>query len=71
MNLLIKAIVIVLGVFIFISVCYGISGFIIMFVWNLLANYFGFKTITFVIGITISLALSIVGGVFKTTVNKK
>ena len=71
MQLLIKGIVIIIGVMIILTIVYGISGAIIMFVWNLLANYFGFKTITFVIGTAISLALSIVGGVFKTTVNKK
>ena len=71
MQLLIKGIVIIIGVMIILTIVYGISGAIIMFVWNLLANYFGFKTITFVIGIAVSLALSIVGGVFKTTVNKK
>ena len=51
--------------------CVGcaISGFIIMLVWNALGAYFGFKLITFWIGVAISFALSIVGSVFKSTIN--
>ena len=38
---------------------------IIYFGWNYLAKYFGFKTITFVVAIIISVLLSIVGGFFR------
>lgn len=46
-------------------ICFGISGLVIMWVWNALAHYFGFKSITFIIGLLIAIGLSVVGGFFK------
>lgn len=51
------------------SVC--ITGGIVMLIWNALAVYFGFKVITFGVGILISLALGIIGSYFKSTIKKE
>lgn len=56
---------IVIGLIFLAITGYAVSGFIIMFLWNLLAGYFGFVTINFWIGLAISFVLSIIGKIFK------
>ena len=46
---------------------FGLSGLIIMLVWNVIASFFGFKTITIWVAVAISVAISIVGGAFKSS----
>lgn len=66
MKELISAVVIIAIVFLVVA----LQGWIVMMLWNLLAGYFGFKTVTFWIACGIALALSVVGGYFKSTTKK-
>lgn len=61
---------VVLGVIAFVALLFLISSFVIMLVWNALAEYFGFKTINLFIAFLISISLSIVGGAFRSNVKK-
>lgn len=65
-----KIALVVIGVIAIMVVAFLISSVVIMFVWNVLAGYFGFKKITLLIAFFISLALWIIGGAFKNN-NKK
>ncbi len=62
-----KIVLIILGVTVLVVACFFISALVIMLVWNALAAYFGFKAISFWIAALISIALSIVGGSFKSS----
>ena len=57
--------VVSLLVIIFLVVAFSISSVVIYFVWNGLAAYFHFQKVTFWIAVLISIALAIIGGLFK------
>lgn len=59
---------IVLGVIALAIALTALQAWILMLVWNFLAGYFGFQTITFWVSVAIVVFLSIVGGFFKTSV---
>jgi len=49
----------------------SIETLFVMLMWNALANYFGFKTITFGIAFVVTLILSTIIGALKGNKNKK
>lgn len=70
METFVKILGIIVAILLLIAIGFGLSGLIIMLVWNVIAGFFGFKTITFWVAVAISVALSIIGGAFKSTIKK-
>lgn len=64
------AILVVLGVIALAIAITAFQAWILMFVWNFLAGYFGFAEITYLVSIAIVILLSIVGGFFKSSSSK-
>jgi uncharacterized membrane protein len=64
-------VVIVLGIIAFISGCYAFSSWVVMTLFNLVAAYFGWKKITFIISLIIVILLSVVGQILHPNSSNK
>lgn len=54
-----------------VALIFGFQAWILMLLWNFLAGYFGFKTITFWVSLVIVMFLSTIGTIVNKSTSKK